>query len=249
MASLAGVNLVVTGGASGIGFATAERAVGEGARVVIWDRDEEAARFAAKRLGAEAVVCDVAEETSVAAAAASTKRWIGDVTALVNAAGVMVVDGGVGDCSPADWDRVLAINLRGPYLVSRALLPSIRAGGGTIVNISSLYGFRGYLNEAAYDASKGGIANLTRQMAIQYAAEGVRVNAVAPGEILTPMTTFQLDPNVPEEDQVTAIASRVPMRRMGRPSEVASVICFLLSAEASYVSGAIVPVDGAFQAG
>ena len=123
---------------------------------------------------------------SVRAAADETSSRLGEISGLVNAAGIFIVEGGVEECTVDDWDRVLGVNLRGAFLVSKSLLPAIRRTRGSIINIASLYGFRGYRDEAAYDASKGAIVNLTRQMALQYAPEGVRVNAVAPGEILTP---------------------------------------------------------------
>lgn len=249
MGMLEGTTVVVTGGGSGIGRATAERAAAEGATVAVWDMRADVAQEVADLVGGKAVQCDVSDVRAVARAAEETLAGLGPIDALVNTAGIFIVEGGVETCSVEDWDAVIGVNLRGVFLVSKHLLPSIRQRRGSIVHIASLYGFRGYLDECAYDASKGAIVNLTRQMALQYASDGVRVNAVAPGEILTPMTRAQFQPGVPEEDQIAAIASRVPMGRMGEPSEVAAVIVFLMSPLASYVSGAIVPVDGAFLAG
>ena len=180
--------MVVTGGGSGIGRATAERLAGDGARVAVWDLNLEAASATADEIGGVAFHCNVNDPTSVQEAADGALGNVGDVSGLVNAAGIFIVEGGVEECTIDDWDRVIGVNLRGAFLVSKSLLPSIRRAKGSIVNIASLYGFRGYRDEAAYDASKGAIVNLTRQMALQYASEGVRVNAVAPGEILTPLT-------------------------------------------------------------
>jgi NAD(P)-dependent dehydrogenase (short-subunit alcohol dehydrogenase family) len=241
--------MVVTGGGSGIGKATAIRLAADGARVAVWDLNGDAARATAAGIGGIAARCDVNDPDSVVEAARVTAEQLGDVSGVVNAAGIFIVEGSVESCSIEDWDRVLGVNLRGVFLVSKALLPAIRRATGSIVNVASLYGFRGYLDEVAYDASKGAIVNLTRQMALQYAAEGVRVNAVAPGEILTPLTKAQFQPDVPEEEQIATISARVPMGRMGTPEEIASVISFLMSDDASYVSGAILPVDGGFLAG
>jgi NAD(P)-dependent dehydrogenase (short-subunit alcohol dehydrogenase family) len=249
MARFDGRAMVVTGGGSGIGKATAIRLAADGARVAVWDLDAGSATATSDAINGIAVRCDVNDPGAVAEATRVTEAQLGEVSGLVNAAGIFIVEGSVEDCTIEDWDRVLGVNLRGVFLVSKALLPAIRVSKGSIVNIASLYGFRGYLDEAAYDASKGAIVNLTRQMALQYAPDGVRVNAVAPGEILTPLTKAQFQPDVPEEEQIATIAARVPMGRMGTPEEIASVISFLMSDDASYVSGAILPVDGAFLAG
>ena len=249
MNGLAEKVFVVTGGASGIGRATATRLAAEGARVAIWDFSEAAAKEVAEQLGGTAFGCNVLDAATVEEAAGATAAAFGQVDGLVNAAGIFIVEGGVEECSIEDWDRVVGTNLRGVFLTSKFLLPHIRAARGGIVNIASLYGIRGFLDECAYDASKGAIVNLTHQMAIQYAKDGVRVNAVAPGEILTPMTRAQFAPGIAEEEQVAAIAARVPMGRMGEPEEVAAAIAFLLSVDASYVSGVVLPVDGAFLAG
>jgi NAD(P)-dependent dehydrogenase (short-subunit alcohol dehydrogenase family) len=250
MGMLEGHVVVITGGGSGMGRATAHAAASAGASVAVWDLNEAAARDTAAAVNGQAFPCDVCSPDTVEAAAAATVRAFGRVDGLLNAAGILLVEGGVDTCSLADWDRVINTNLRSIFLVSKYLMPELRSSGrGSIVNIASLYGQRGYLDECAYDASKGGVVNLTRQMAIQHTREGVRVNAVSPGEILTPMTRAQFVPDVPEDEQIASIAARVPMGRMGRPEEVAAVIAFLLSEEASYVSGAIVPVDGAFAAG
>lgn len=250
MGMLDGHVIVVTGGGSGMGRATAHAAASEGASVAIWDLNEKAARDVAAAVNGRAFACDVCDADVVAAAATATVAAFGRVDGLLNSAGILLVEGGVDTCSLVDWDRVINTNLRSVFLVSKYLMQELRRSGrGSIVNIASLYGQRGYRDECAYDASKGGVVNLTRHMAIQHTSEGVRVNAVAPGEILTPMTRTMFVPDVPEDEQIASIAARVPMGRMGRPEEVAAVIVFLLSESASYVSGAIVPVDGAFAAG
>jgi NAD(P)-dependent dehydrogenase (short-subunit alcohol dehydrogenase family) len=250
MGMLDGRVVVVSGGGSGIGRATAQVVAEAGGSVAVWDINVPAANDTAAAVGGRAFPCDVCEPDSVAAAAEATIGAFGSVDGLLNAVGILLIEGSVETCSLEHWDRVVNTNLRSMFLVSKYLLPHLRSSGrGSIVNIASLYGQRGYVDECAYDASKGGVVNLTRQMAIQYAREGIRVNAVAPGEILTPMSRALFRPGVPEEDEIAAIGERVPMGRMGRPEEVGAVIVFLLSDAASYVSGAIIPVDGAWAAG
>jgi NAD(P)-dependent dehydrogenase (short-subunit alcohol dehydrogenase family) len=247
---LQGHVVVITGGGSGIGRATAQVAGDAGASVAIWDVNEAAGAETADAVGGKAFQCDVCDAASVSAAADATAGAFGRVDGVLNGAGILLVEGSVETCSLEDWDRVMNTNLRSMFLVSKYLMPHLRASGrGSIVNIASLYGSRGYADECAYDASKGGVVNLTRQMAIQYARENIRVNAVAPGEILTPLSRKLFRPGRPEEEEIANIASTIPMGRMGRPEEVGAVVTFLLSEMASYVSGAIVPVDGAFAAG
>jgi NAD(P)-dependent dehydrogenase (short-subunit alcohol dehydrogenase family) len=240
---------VVTGGGSGIGRATAHRLAKDGARVAIWDFSEEAARRTAEEVGGEPFFVDVRDPNSVEQAAGATGR-MGHVSSLVNAAGIFIVEGGVETASIEDWDNVLSTNLRSMFLTGKFVIPLMRgAPDPAIVNIASVYGLRGYMDECAYDASKGGVVNLTRHMAIQYAGEGIRVNAVAPGEIETPLMRAQLKPGQDFDELKAQIAATIPMGRVGQPEEIAAVIAFLLSDDASYITGAIVPVDGALLAG
>jgi NAD(P)-dependent dehydrogenase (short-subunit alcohol dehydrogenase family) len=248
---LDGRRVVVTGGGSGIGRATAMRVAAEGATVTVWDNREQPAKETAEAVGGTACVCDVSDLDAVQRAADATVESMGGVDGLLNAAGIFRVDGGLESCSPETWNQVIATNLTGTFLVSRTLLPHLRqaAGSAAIVNIASIYGLRGLTDEAAYDASKGGVVNLTRQIALDLASEGIRVNAVAPGEIDTPMMLVQLGDDETPEQMKARIAATVPMRRVGKPEEVAAVIAFLLSDQASYVSGVIVPIDGGLTAG
>jgi NAD(P)-dependent dehydrogenase (short-subunit alcohol dehydrogenase family) len=246
-----GRRVVVTGGGSGIGRATVERLSEEGATVAVWDVRLDAAREAAAAIGGVAVQCDVGDFDAVAGATTETVGALGGIDGLLNAAGIFRIDGGIAGCPPDVWELTIRTNLTGTFLVSRALLPHLRdrPGVSAVVNIASIYGLRGLQDEAAYDASKGGVANLTRQMALDLAPMGIRVNAVAPGEIATPMMLVQLrDGETPEEMQAR-LGATVPIGRVGKAEEVAAVIAFLLSADASYVAGAILTVDGALTAG
>jgi len=174
---------VVTGAGSGIGRATARRLASEGARVAVWDFSEESGRQSAQEIGGESFLVDVRDPRSVEDAAEATGR-LGPVSALVNAAGIFIVEGGVETASVEAWDNVLSTNLRSMFLTGKFVIPLMRgAPGPAIVNIASVYGLRGYLDACAYDASRGGVVNLTRQMAVQHAGEGIRLNSVAPGEI------------------------------------------------------------------
>ena len=250
MGSFDGRRIVVTGGASGIGLATATRLSAEGARVALWDVQDEKAHQAAAGIRGVPVVCDVGDPEAVSMAAQSTAETLGGVDGLLNAAGIFRIDGGIEDCTAETWEQVLRTNLTSVFLTSKSLLPHLRnSKRAAIVNIASLYGLRGLTDEAAYDASKGGVVNLTRQMALDLAPEGIRVNAVAPGEIFTPMTLVQLQDGETPESLKTRIGATVPMKRMGEPDEVAAVITFLLSDEASYVTGTILPIDGGLGAG
>ena len=213
------------------------------------DLDAAEAVATAEAVGGVAVGCNVNDPPSVRAAADETSSRLGEISGLVNAAGIFIVEGGVEECTIDDWDsrpgRQPARRLPGLQEPS----PRHPSHAGSIINIASLYGFRGDRYEAAYDASKGAIGELDQADGTPVRGEGVRINAVAPGEILTPLTRAQFVPGIPEADQIADIARRVPMGRMGAPEEIAAVISFLISDDAVGMSGAILPVDGAFLAG
>lgn len=238
---------LVTGAGSGIGRATALRLAAEGARVACVDRDGDSAEDTARQvrgLGVDglALTADVTDERACARLVETIVGRFGGVTAVVNAAGVRSdLDAAP---PPAEWQRLLDVNLTGTYLMARAArVALIDAGGGTITNIASIYGVVGGSLSPAYAASKGGVVNLTRQLAVQW-GPAVRVNCVCPGVIETPMTAALLSDPAWRE---TALR-RYPLARFGRPEDVAAAILYLASDEASFVTGVALPVDGGYTA-
>jgi NAD(P)-dependent dehydrogenase (short-subunit alcohol dehydrogenase family) len=239
----AGRRALVTGGASGIGRATARRLAGEGARVALLDRDAAVARVAAE-MGVAAARADVADERSLEAGVERAAELLGgppDV--LVSSAGVYRVEPLL-DTAPEGWDAVLAVNLRGTFLAGRAVVRRLAAAGlpGAIVNLASTAALVADASEptAGYNASKAGVVALTRQMAAEWAPLGVRVNAVCPGVIDTPMLRLMDDPAAGR----AYLHDHVPLARLGTADEVAAVVAFLASDDASYVTGAALPIDG-----
>lgn len=241
--------ILVTGGASGIGLAAVERCLAEGAKVAMADLPGEAYQAQAARLDAASpgrclfVPVDVASTEQVdAMVAATVARW-GRLDGVFNNAGI----GGVSpaDAYPdADFLRIIEINLLGVFRVARAALQVMYAqGAGSIVNCASILGVFGQSGTAAYSAAKGGVVNLTRTLALEGAARGVRVNSIGPGYIDTPLLA-QLD-----EATRQFLIGLHPLGRLGRPQEVAHAALFLLSDEASFVTGANLLVDGGFTAG
>lgn len=245
---LQGKVALVTGAGSGIGRAVALRFAREGARVACADLVAEAARETGKAIAEAggqslALALDVTDAAGCERAVRATLDAFGGLTTLVNAAGVR---GDKRDPAPPpeEWRRVVEVNLTGTYLASRAAVEALAATGhGAIVNIASIYGLVGGSLSPAYAASKGGVANLTRQMALEWAPR-VRVNCVCPGVIETPMTAPLLaDPAFRE-----AALRRHPLGRLGRPEDVAAAILYLASDEAAFVTGVALPVDGGYTA-
>ncbi|WP_207540289.1 SDR family NAD(P)-dependent oxidoreductase [Sabulicella rubraurantiaca] len=229
----AGRHVLVTGGSSGIGRATCERLAAEGARVAVLSRDGAAAGDVAQRIGGIAIPADLAEETAIQDAAARIAKEWGTLDFLVSNAATMTFTP-ILETEAADFDRVIAVNLRAPFLLLRYLGGMIRRGGA-VVHVSSVHAAATTANVAPYAASKGGLEALTRAASIEFTPRGVRVNAVAPGAVETPM--LRANPN---------IASGVEKLEgpVGRPEQIAAAICFLLSEEAGFATGAVLSVDG-----
>lgn len=247
---------LITGGASGIGAATARRLAAEGAQVIICDRNAEAADHLATELNAPAPH-DLAPATARAFALDVTDlaqtmevvEAVGEVHVLVSAAGVDVCDT-VPNTSPEEWRTILDVDLTGVYNSCRAVLPRFAAqGGGAIVTISSAIGTVGERNRSAYCAAKAGVENLTRAMALDHGPDGVRANCVAPGLIDTPLIRGGKVGGADDPGAMQAMVDRHhALGRIGQPDEVAAAIAFLASDDASFITGAILPVDAGWTA-
>ena len=234
--------VIVTGAGSGIGAATADRFAGEGANVVLVGRtrgklDRVAARLdAARSLVHEADVSDVA---AVEALVAATVDRFGGLDVLVNNAGVAAL-GGLLDAPLDGYRSTMAINVDGVLYGCRAAMPHLLRSGGSIVNVSSVSGLGGDWGFSFYNASKGAVSNLTRALALEFGGRGVRVNAVAPSLTLSDLTEGMMG----DEAVMAKFRDRIPLGRAARAEEVAAVIAFLASADASFVNGVVLPVDG-----
>ncbi len=229
--------IVITGGATGIGKALVRRFTDDGWNVAFTYRShDEEAKALSGETGAICYYCDVRDENSVNKACDDILRLFHHADGLINNAGIAqrsVLE----DMHTSEWDDILSVNLRGAYLWSKALLPSLRETHGSILNISSIWGQTGAACESAYSAAKAGLIGLTKALAKEV-APAVRVNALAPGVIDTPMLSGYTEADLEE------LCSRIPLERIGKPEDIANAAAFLMSDEAAYITGQVLAVNG-----
>lgn len=235
---------VITGGASGIGLATARKLLSEGAKVVLVDWNEDVSDIA-KTLNNDVlgIRCDVSSDTDVQRCVNEVIEKFGHIDFLVANAGIGGGPNKAHEVSVDEWTKVIGVNQTGVFLMNKYVISEmLKNGGGAIVNTSSMYGLVGTTMSFAYSASKGAINQMTRSLALTYARDNIRVNAVAPGYVDTPILA-----EVPK-DMKDAMANQLPVGRLGKDTEIANLICYLLSDDATFITGAIVPIDGGFTA-
>ncbi len=234
---LEGKVAIVTGGSSGIGKAIVERYAWEGAEVVVADVDEEKGQEVAEETGSDFIQCDVSEWEQVKELVDETVERHGKLDVMVNNAGIGAVEG-IEDMDVEDYQKIRSINLDGVTYGCKAAAPHLKETEGAIINMASIYGLVGDKGSTAYNIAKGGVVNMTRSVANDLAEHNVRVNSICPGFVDTPMTE-----GLGEEFEAH-IENMTPLERMAEPEEISSVAAFLASEEASYITGANIPVDG-----
>ena len=235
---------IITGGASGIGLATAKKLLGEGANVVLVDWNQDVSDIA-KNLGKNCIGirCDVSCDTNVQETISKIMEKFGHIDYLVANAGIGGGPNKAHEVSIDEWNKVIGVNQTGIFLMNKYVISEmLKNGKGAIVNTSSMYGLVGTTMSFAYSAIKGAINQMTRSLALTYAHDNIRVNAVAPGYVDTPILAL-----VPDEAK-NAMANQLPIGRRGKDVVIASLICYLLSDEATFITGAIISIDGGFTA-
>jgi meso-butanediol dehydrogenase/(S,S)-butanediol dehydrogenase/diacetyl reductase len=245
MRGLDNKRVVITGGASGIGLATAARFLDEGARVVVLDKDREAGEKLPTELPGLTMFfpCDVSDPDQVQNAVEETIRVMGGIDVLINNAGISIRHDFL-EITPEEWEKVLAVNLSGVFYVAQTVARHMMENdGGVLLNTASTNGIMGYKYYSDYNASKAGVIELTKSMALEFAPK-IRVNAVAPGYILTPMQRAEYTDEMLEE-----VNRKLPLKRHGTPGEVAALFAFLASQDAEYITGQIYVLDGGETAG
>jgi NAD(P)-dependent dehydrogenase (short-subunit alcohol dehydrogenase family) len=241
---------IITGGSSGIGLAAARLFAREGCRVVLAARGAERGRQAAQQVcqeGGEAIFvpCDVSRAADCRRVVEKAVETFGRLDILFNNAGVIYIDRTVVQTSEEEWDETMNSNLRGTFLMSKAALPEmVKVGGGAVVNNASVFGLKAGAGAAAYCAAKGGVIQLTRAMAVDHAAQNIRVNCICPGSVDTPMLRGEMETLGGGEEMAARFAARHPMNRIAAPEEVARAVLYLASDDSPFVTGVILPVDG-----
>jgi len=249
MRGLQGKRVLISGGSSGIGLATARRFLEEGSRVFLTGLDprEVAGALAGLRPGGEVsgLACDVSLEDDVSPMVAAALGALGGIDVLINNAGTARRDSFLA-IAAGDWDRIIAVNLRGMFLVAQTVSRHMveRGGGGVIINMSSTNGLAGEEDYAHYNASKGGVLLLTKTMAVELGRHGIRVNALCPGYIHTPLNEAISAPMGGGAFEADYAQERIPLRRAGQPEEVAAAYAFLASGDASFIHGTALVIDG-----
>jgi NAD(P)-dependent dehydrogenase (short-subunit alcohol dehydrogenase family) len=236
-----GRHAVITGGAAGIGLAIATRLMEDGARVSLWDRDPQALATAQADLGSHARIeqVDVGDEASVQAAADATAQASGAIDILVNSAGITGPNTSVWEYPTAEWDRVMRVNLRGPFLCCRAIVPHMRtANYGRIVNIASVAGKEGNPNASAYSASKAAVIALTKSLGKELAETGITVNCITPAAVRTAIFDQMT------QEHIDYMLSKIPMKRFGKTEEIAALVAWLCSEDCSFSTGATFDISG-----
>lgn len=250
---LAGKAAIITGAGAGIGRATAFLFAKEGARVVVADCDPEAGTKTVRLIeenGGAAIFLqvDVSKAADVKRMVERTVEKYGRLDILVNNAGIYT-QGDVVEAAEEEWDRILDVNLKGVFLCSKYSIPEmIKGGGGSIVNIGSEAGIVGIKNQVAYNVSKSGVIALTKSMALDFALHNIRVNCLCPGRTLTPLVEKVIAEAQDPESTRRALEEDRPLKRMGRPEEIAAGILFLASDESPYATGSILSIDGGYTA-
>jgi 2-dehydro-3-deoxy-L-rhamnonate dehydrogenase (NAD+) len=236
---LNGRSAVVTGGASGLGFAIAERLALSGATVVIWDIDEAAAQAAAKKLGGFAIAADVGELAAVTQAVAKTLGLVPAIDVLINNAGITGPNVKLWEYPAQDWRQVFAVNVDGTFHCCRAVVPQMRERNyGRIVNIASVAGKEGNPNASAYSASKAAVIALTKSLGKELADTAIRVNCVTPAAVRTPLFAQMT------QTHIDYMLSKIPLGRFGEPQEIAALVAWLASEECSFSTGAVFDLSG-----
>jgi meso-butanediol dehydrogenase/(S,S)-butanediol dehydrogenase/diacetyl reductase len=234
---------IVTGAGSGIGRATAVRLAADGYRVTLAGRRESALKETAGLIGDSALVgvCDVTDAEAVQAMVSTTAQTFGRIDVVVNNAGISR-SGAFSGVTVGEWREVMAADVESILLVTQAALPFLLERGGSVVNVASVAGLGGDPGMTIYNAAKGAVVNLTRSLAVEFAAQGVRVNAVAPSLTATDATA-----DIPDDD-VAEFVRRIPMGRAAEPAEIADVIAFLAGQDSRFVTGVVLPIDGGLRA-